>query len=50
MAMLVGTTSISKKASLFVASGINLFASFDNLIIVVWGEAPIFKDLTLKAS
>jgi len=25
--------------SLFVASGINLFDSFDNLIIGVWGEA-----------
>jgi len=34
---------------LYVASGINLFDSFDNLIIGVWGEAPInfFKKMAL---
>jgi len=33
LAMWAGSTSLREKGSLFVASGINLFDSFDNLII-----------------
>jgi len=33
MAVFTGTTMVREEGSVFVASGINLFDSFDNLII-----------------
>jgi hypothetical protein len=40
MAVQTGPTTVSEVVFPSVASGINLFDSFDNLIIGVWGVAP----------